>query len=319
MIVAGRNIIIVIALFITVTGAHAQQDTQISQYMFNNLFLNPAYAGVEGIAKAQLMHRSQWLGYTGTFDQGGAPVSQILTLDAPILRFRSGAGLMIVSDNLGPQNNLEIQANVAYHLEVGKGKMSFGLRGGIFSQSIDFNLYRPIDPNDPLIADGKESQIRPDMGIGVFYKTEKYYAGVSMSHIIKSEFDFNTDYARNPLQNHLYVTGGYNVEMNLDWVLTPSLLVKTDFNTYSFDASVVGTYKERFWTGLSVRQSEAVIVLLGYSLLKDNSMRLGYSMDYVFEAQDAKRATSHEFLISYALPVVTGGGRKVVRTPRFRH
>ncbi len=320
MFVAGRHIFVGLVLLLGISiKAIGQQDTHLSQYMMNNLFLNPAYAGVEGIAKAQVMHRSQWLGYTGTYDPGGAPVSQIITLDAPILRLRSGAGIMVVSDKLGPVNNLEIQGNFAYHLEVGKGKMSFGLRAGIYSQSFDFDQHRPIDPNDALLGEGKESQVRPDMGVGIFYKTEKYYGGVSMNHIIKSEFDFGSDDSRSALENHMYITGGYNIEANLDWVVTPSLLVKTDFNTYSFDLSVVGTYDEKLWAGLSVRQSEAVIVLLGYSLLKDKTLRLGYSMDYVIEAQEAKRATSHELLLSYALPAVTGGGKKVVRTPRFRH
>jgi hypothetical protein len=101
--------------------------------------------------------------------------------------------------------------------------------------------------------------------------------------------------------------------------LRPSFIVKSDFNTYSFDVTLVGIYREKFWGGLSYRQSEAVIAMFGVSLLKDNSLQLGYALDYVIQAQAAKQKTSHEMMLSYTLPALSGGGKKVVRTPRFRH
>ncbi len=301
------------------TNSFAQQDPVFTQYMFNNVYNNPGYSGVEGVSKMTVLYRSQWLGYQGTFDEGGAPQTTLFTFTAPILRFRSGVGFYVMDDRLGPQNNLNIQASYAYHLVIGPAKLSFGLKAGIYSQTINFNEYRPIDPNDPLIGDGKESQYRPDMGVGVFYQAEKYFGGVSLNHILKSEFDFGSDSLRNPLVNHLNVTGGYNYQLNYDIVLTPSFFFITDFNSYTFDLSVIGTYREKFWGGLSYRNSEAVSALLGYSFLKDNALSIGYSFDYVLIAQKAKQATSHEIQLSYKLPVVTGGGKPIQRTPRFRH
>jgi len=245
----------------------------------------------------------------------------VLSINSPILKFRSGAGVHIVNDKLGPQSNLQILASYAYHLAVFNGKMSFGIRAGVFSQTIDFNRYRPVNPNDPLLKDGKETQFRPDMGLGVFYKTEKYYGGISLNHILKSNFNFGiaTDSLKNALENHLIATGGYSYALNYDITLEPSFIVKSDFNTYSFDVTLVGTYREKFSAGLSYRQSEAMVALFGVSLLKDNSLYLGYALDYVIQAQEAKQKTSHELLLSYTLPALSGGGKKVVRTPRFRH
>lgn len=319
MFVSGRKILFVIVLLAVVRPVFGQQDPQFSQYMFNDLYNNPAYSGVSGMTNLTMLYRSQWLGYTGTFDDGGAPNTFLASFNAPIYKLRSGAGFYFINDAIGPQNNIQFMASYAYHLAVGNGKLSLGVRGGIFGQSIDFSQYRAVRPDDPLLLNGKESQYRPDMSAGIYYKAEKYFAGVSMNHILNTSFDFNVDDLRNALENNVVINGGYVYELNYDVVLTPSLLVRTDFVSYSFDLSVLGTYREKFWGGLSYRQSEAVIAIMGINLLKDKSLKLGYSLDYVIQAQKAKQATSHELLLSYNMPAMTGGGKKIIRTPRFRH
>ena len=319
MFVSGRKILVLIVLLAVIKPVLGQQDPQFSQYMFNDLYNNPAYSGVMGVTNLSVLFRSQWTGYTGTYDEGGAPTSFIASFNTPIFRIRSGAGFYFVNDKIGPQNNIQFMGSYAYHLGVGNGKLSFGVRAGIFGQSIDFTQYRPVNIDDPLLLNGKESQYRPDMGVGIYYKAENYYGGVSLNHILKSQFDFGSDSLKNALENNMVINGGYRYELNYDIILTPTLLVKTDFVSYSFDISVLGTYREKFWGGLSYRQSEAIVALLGINLLKDKSLKLGYSFDYVIQAQKAKQATSHELLLSYNMPAVTGGGKKIIRTPRFRH
>jgi type IX secretion system PorP/SprF family membrane protein len=317
----GKRILLVAMALAVSVRVWSQQDPLFSHYMFNEMFNNPAYAGVEGTTNLTFLHRSQWLAYTGTFDDGGAPTTQLLSLSTPLMRFRSGVGFFVANDRLGAQNNLQIQASYAYHLAVFNGKMSFGVRAGMFSQSIDFTKFRAVNPSDPILQRGRESQFRPDLAVGVYYKTEKYYGGLSLNHLIKSSFDFGigSDSLRNALETHLLFTAGYSYELNYDLTLRPSVLVRSDFNTYSFDVTLVGVYREKYWGGLSYRQSEAVVALLGLSMLKDNALKLGYSLDYVVQAQAAKQKTSHELLLSYSLPALTGGGRKIIRTPRFRH
>lgn len=296
-----------------------QQDPQFTHYMFNTLYYNPGYAGVEGVTKLTAIHRSQWLGYQPTVGGGGAPTTQIVSFSTPIYKIKSGFGAFIMNDRLGPQNNLEIQASYAYHLMVKDTKLSFGMKAGLYSQTINFNLYRPIDQNDPILkSSGKESQVRPDLAMGVFMQREKYYAGVSLNHLIKSEFDFGLS-QRNALQPHIYVTGGYFYEVNFDLRLQFSTLIKSDLTKTTFDLGGIAYYKNTMWGGLSFRQSEAAILMLGYSLLKDKSLKLGYGLDYVIKDQDAKEPTSHEFLLTYQLPVNPASGKKVVRTPRYRH
>ena len=309
-------------LAIVVSGltAHAQQDPQFTQYMFNSLYVTPAFAGVEGVTQLTAMHRSQWLGYESSFNDGGAPTTQLISFNSPIYKLKSGFGVYAVNDKLGPQNNIEAHAMYAYHLGLKDSKLSFGLKVGFYSQAINYDQYRAIHPDDPLLSGrtGKESQIRPDVGFGMFYRAEKFYLGAGINHLTRAEFDFGINQARNALENHLNFTGGYYYEVNFDLTLTPTVLVKTDFKEYSFDLGVIGTLKDKMWAGLSFRQSEAANVLLGYSFLKDKSLRFGYAIDIVVKDQEAKENFSHELMLSYQLPVYATG-KKVVRTPRYRH
>lgn len=309
-------------LMIVVSGVavHAQQDPQFTQYMFNTLYVTPAYAGVEGTTQLTAIHRSQWAGYESSFNDGGAPTTQLISFNTPIYKLKSGFGAYIVNDKLGPLNNLEANAMYAYHLGLKDAKLSFGIKVGMYSQAINYDQYRAIHRDDPLLKDktGKESQVRPDVGFGMFYRAEKFYLGAGINHLTKAEFDFNVNDARNALENHLNFTGGYFYEVNFDLTLNPTVLVKTDFKEYSFDLGLIATLKDKMWAGLSFRQSEAANVLLGYSFLKDNALRLGYAIDVVVKDQEAKEKFSHELLLSYQMPFVTTG-KKVVRTPRYRH
>ncbi|UII28491.1 type IX secretion system membrane protein PorP/SprF [Fulvivirga maritima] len=307
------------ALFFGFSRANAQQDAQFSFYMKNMLFYNPAFAGTEGITQMTLIHRQQWAGYDGTYSDGGAPTTSVFSMTTPIYRLKSGFGAHVVNDNLGPLNNLEMQVSYAYHLGIKKSKLSFGVRAGLFSQSINVGEYRAIHPDDELLLNGDESQIRPDMALGVYFRSEKYFAGLSFNHLLKSEFNFGVNAVKNPLENHAYLTMGYIHEVNFDVKLSPSFMVQTDFNEYSFILGGLIYYKDQVWGGVSYRQSDDINAMLGYNFLKDKSLSFGYSFGYVISQQDAKKPTTHEVLVSYQLPVNPGSGKKIIRTPRFRH
>ncbi|MEQ9441523.1 MAG: type IX secretion system membrane protein PorP/SprF [Cyclobacteriaceae bacterium] len=301
------------------TATYAQQSAQFSQYMFNTLFYNPAYAGVEGVTTITAFHRTQWAGYQPTTgDLDGGINTQVISLNTPILKLRSGFGLHIVNDRIGPLTNQEAQASFAYHLGVGAAKLSLGIRVGAFSQTVDFDQYRWVDPNDPYRQAGKDSQMRPDFSAGVFYRARQFYAGIGFKHLVDTQFNFGIDTLNNPLQNHMTVTGGFDYEPTYKVRLTPSFLVQSDLNTYSFDIGVMATYDDTMWGGLSYRQQESLVGMIGYSFFREKSLKLGYAFDYTIIAQEAKAASSHEIMVSYSLPVSSAGEKKIIRTPRFR-
>lgn len=300
-------------------GAFAQQDPLFTQYMFNNLYMTPAFAGVDGVTRLTAVHRSQWLGYQSSFGDGGAPTTQLVSFNTPIYKLRSGFGAYVVNDKLGPQNNLEAQAMYAYHLGIKETKLSFGVKLGLYSQTVNGKYYRYIQEGDPLIVEGKESQVRPDLGLGIFYRAEKYYAGVGFNHLLRSEFDFGADSVRGALANHINFTGGYFYEVSFDLKVQFSAAVRTDLNKTQVDLAGIAYIKDTMWGGLAFRQSEAASLLLGYSLLKDKSLKLGTAVDFIIKDRAAKETFSLEFMLSYDLPVNPGSGKKVVRTPRYRH
>lgn len=296
----------------------AQQDPQFTQYMFNNFYFNPAFAGLDGVTKITAVHRSQWLGYSPTFGDGGAPTTQLVSAHTPMPFLKGGVGGYFVYDNLGPVTNMEIQASYAYYIPVSNGRLSLGVRAGMISQKIDFDKFRAIDPNDPLLGrKGTETQMRPDFAFGAAFRKEKYYVGAGINHLSQPSYDFGLS-QDNQLKRHLYVTGAYFYDVNFDVRFQFVGFVKSDLVKTSFDLGVLAYLRNTMWGGLSFRQSDALSLLLGYSFLEDKSLSVGYSLDYVFNDQEAKEATSHEFMISYSLPV-SASRKKVIRTPRFRY
>lgn len=314
-----RRIFYTFVLLLVGAAAFAQQDALFTQYMFNNIYMTPAFAGVDGVTRVSAIHRSQWLGYQSSFGDGGAPTTQMVSFNTPIYKLRSGFGAYVLNDKLGPQNNLEAQAMYAYHLGIKETKLSFGIKVGLYSQTINGKYYRYIQQDDPLIEEGKESQVRPDLGAGIFYRAEKYYAGVGFNHLLRSKFDFGQDSARGALANHINFTGGYFYEVSFDLKLQFSAAVRTDLNKAQVDLAGIAHIKDTMYGGLAFRQSEAASLLLGYSLFKDKSLKLGTAIDFIVKDRSAKENFSLEFMLSYELPVNPGSGKKVVRTPRYRH
>jgi type IX secretion system PorP/SprF family membrane protein len=310
---------IVLILLLVSVRVFAQQDPQFTQYMFNQLYFNPAHAGIEGITRFSALHRTQWLGYQPTFDNGGAPATQLVTFSSPLYKLNSGIGAYISNDRVGPLNNVEIQFSYAYHKAIGSGKLSAGIRTGIYSQTVNFDRYRPVSPDDPLInSKGKASQGRPDLALGINYRTEKFYLGVSSVHLLPTSFDFGLN-QNSRLKPHYYLSGGFFHEINFDLKFQLMTLIKSDFAKTAIDFGGLAYFKDTMWAGLSFRESEAAILLLGYSLMRDKSLKIGYALDYIVNDQAVKQPTSHEIMLSYDLPVATALKKKVVRTPRYRH
>lgn len=296
----------------------AQQDPQFTQYMFNNFYFNPAFAGTDDVTRFTFVHRSQWVGYSPTYGDGGAPTTQFLSGHTPIAKIKGGVGAYVVNDNLGAITNMEFQGSYAYYIPVRNGRLSLGIRAGMISQTVDFSKYRAIDPSDPLLAKtGKESQFRPDFAFGAAFRKEKYYLGIGVNHLNTASFDFGLS-QQNQLKQHVYFTGSYFYDMNFDLRFQFVGFVKSDLVKTSFDLGVLAYLKNTMWGGLSFRQSDALSLLLGYSFLEDKTLRVGYSLDYVVNDQEAKEATSHELMFSYSLPVSTSR-KKAIRTPRFRY
>lgn len=322
-------------IFLWIGVAHAQQDPQFTQYMFNKLYFNPAVAGMDSeFGELTLLHRSQWAGYNSTFNDGSAPTTQSLSFSMPMPRKETfegnpiGLGLNFVNDQLGLVSSQEAQLSLSYHLRLKRGQLSLGVRGGVYSQAIDTELLRPVEPGDPLIPvnSGSINDLVPDLSVGVYYHTVKYFFGLSVNRILGSEFTFENAGQAVTADNltkmvpHGNFMAGYNWDASPMLTISPMALVKwASPNNFSIETSAIGTYDETFYLGLSYRQGDAASALAGVYLMRQKQLRLGYAFDLVVQGQNAKSNTSHEIRMTYRVPPIIKKGPSVIHTPKYMY
>lgn len=307
-------------LFLSAGYVRAQQDAQFTQYMFNGMFYNPAFAGKESGYRFSALHRSQWAGYTTSSGQGGAPTTQLITAEGRLDSKNIGYGLSIVNDQIGATGNLEVNVKGSYHKKIKRATLSIGGYVGMFSSSLDYGELIVINPEPNLPQSGKESQMVLDFGAGILYDRSNYYFGLSTKHLNQPTFDFGDATYSNQLKNHSYFLFGYRIRPIGQLRIEPSLLIKTvSFNNFSYDVSVMATHQNKINAGIAYRGEESLSLILGYSLLRDSSLKLGYAFDLVTIGVEAKSPASHELMLRYVLPNSSRVVERVIqRTPRFR-
>lgn len=309
-----------VAMLFQMTCAWSQNTIFFGHYMFNPIYYNPASGSTETQGYVTFQHRSQWLGYSSSFDgSGGAPTTQMLSAVSPIRNFViSSAGIVGALDNLGPVSNFQLQIPLSKRFEMRKGVFNIGISPMIYSQTLRFDQLRFNDPSDPLNRGTTENQSRPDVNVGVMYQSDRnWYIGVSAQHLLEPGFDFNLDSLENK-QTRSYATAvGFSWTWRDKFILRPVVLIRTDLQSLTFDLGAILSIGEKLWTGLSFRKDESAIIYLGYSLLKNNQLKVGYGFDYIIQNQQGKSPTSHEIFVRYNLPNFQFGGKKVIKTPRF--
>jgi len=183
--------IIVVTAFLSVTffTSYAQQDAQYTQYMYNTISVNPAYAGSRGVLSIMGLHRSQWVGLDG------APRTQTLTLNTPIGgNERVGLGLSIVNDQIGPTDETYFDIDFSYTIPTSEtGKLSLGIKAGGHLLNVDFQKLSQFNTNDALFENNIDNKFSPNVGVGVYYHTHKFYVGLSAPNLLETDhFDEST-------------------------------------------------------------------------------------------------------------------------------
>ncbi len=303
--------------------ANGQNDPQLSQYMFNPLYYNPAAAGSEGVSRFQLMHRTQWAGYQpSNSDDGGGPSTQLFSYTMPLDKFKSGVGLFAMNDRYGPAINQAVQLSYAYRMSLKGGTLALGVQGGLYNRGFDFGQFRPNEP-DPLLQGGRITQARPDVGVGVYYNTVDYWVGASVLHLNEPSFQLAGTQSVVPQTRTAYFTAGYRLGIGYDVDIQPSVLVgySPTGSRNTIAMNLMGTYQNKFWAGLGYRLADAITANVGINLMRNNALRFGYAFDLTASsrATAVTSQTSHEIMLSYALPAIDARKKPIVRTPRFRY
>ncbi len=287
----------------------AQQIPVLSQYMFNGLVINPAYAGSKDFMSSTLMVRKQWSGFEG------APSTQNASIHGPLRRKRVGLGLMISNDKIGITSQTDVYASYAYHLPTSYGKLSLGLQGGISYYKSSFSGLNVHDNDDPVYAANSLTNLQPNFGFGAYYYQERFYAGLSIPQLISYDsiqaLNVYTDGIHHQAR-HYYFNTGVILEASRDFIFRPSVLVKYVMNApVQFDINMNFLLSNIFWVGASYRSGDAIVGIFEYQI--NRKLRIGYSYDYTISELKNHSSGSHEIMIGYDF----GYDIIKMKTPRY--
>ncbi|OQA11635.1 MAG: hypothetical protein BWY67_00812 [Bacteroidetes bacterium ADurb.Bin397] len=300
-------IFIVMAMF--AASVNAQQHPLFSHYMFNGLFVNPAYAGSKEFVSTTLIARKQWTGFEG------APSSQIASLHAPLNNQKVGLGAVISNDKIGITSQTDFYGSYAYHIPMNTGKISMGLSGGFSYFKSKFSELTVWDTDDPVYETNSLSNILPNFGAGVYYYSNKFYAGLSVPQLISydPEQPLHVEVEKvHKVSRHYYLTSGMIIATAGELKFRPSFLVKYASNApLQYDLNLNMLISDIIWVGASYRSSDAITAILEYQVNK--KLRVGYSYDYTLSEIRSYSSGSHEIVIGYDF----GFNVLKMKTPRY--
>lgn len=287
----------------------AQQMPHFSQYMFNDFFINPAVAGTKNYSPLRLTLRNQWTNFTD------APKTQTLSFHTNYFE-GMGVGAMIINDKTGPLNQTGLELAYAYHMDVSDdAKLSLGLSAKAIQYVLDERKIELADEDDPVIQGIVDKTLVPDASFGAYFFSENYFVGLSVPQLFQTSIRYDGSEKRvNKEIRHYYLTGGYKFEINDDFDLEPSLLVKTILKAPTqFDINVKSTYKDLVWAGISYRYKESIVALIG---LEWERFNLGYAYDFTTTNIRGYSAGSHEVMLGMIIDNADLKGNK--SKSRFR-
>ena len=292
----------------------AQQDILLSQYMFNPLLLNPAYAGSKDYMMATLLYRKQWVSFKG------APETEVATLHGPWGLKSLGWGVTVSNDHIGVTNRTSAYFSLAYHLKLNNSlKLGMGINAGGDFYSYNNGDLKFWDTEDPDFA-GNKSGFQPNIGAGLYlYNNDKFYIGLSVPTIISYSPTENlsastiTSGDLVPHQvRHYYATAGVVIPFSDDVIMKPSVLVKYVANTpVETDFNLNFLFANLIWVGGSYRTGDSFVALLEIQLSKQ--WRLGYSYDFTTTDVKNYSSGSHEIMLGYDF----GYDIMKMKTPRY--
>jgi len=296
----------VVPMLFSSVGLLAQQDAQYTQYMYNTVAINPAYAGNREVLSIVGLHRSQWVRIDG------APRTQTLSLNSPISAGRVGLGGTIVRDEIGPSEETTLALDFSYTIPTSeKGMLSFGLKATGHLLNVDFNDLNFFNDraNDPRFQNNIDNKFSPNVGVGLFYHTNKFYAGLSAPNILETRHfdasnlnsdDFNSILAEERI--NYYLTTGYVFDLNNDLKFKPAVLAKiVDGSPLQFDVSANFLLYEKFTLGVAYRWDAAFSGLVGFNVTDGLMIGFAYDKETTELGSTTINDGSYEILVRFEL------------------
>ena len=286
--------ILLLVLFICSGILRAQQLPHYTQYMFNDFVINPAIAGVQNFYQIRTNHRFQWVGLTDP------PLTNSIAFYGPHAKYNMGYGGYIYNDVTGPTSRTGFTGAYAYNITLtGDIRLSMGISLSLLQYRIDGTQLNPKDVSDPSLLNMVSTSYMPDAGLGVYVYAEEFYAGLSVVQLLNNNMKvFENKSGLNRLKTHFNLTGGYRYEIDRDWVLEPSVMIKgTAPKEISFDVTAKTEWKKMVWGAVSYRYNDAIAILLGYSY--EGTLFFGYAYDIGISSIRKYNSGTHEIMIGY--------------------
>lgn len=284
----------------------AQQDPLYSQYMFNMLGINPAYAGSREVLSITGMYRRQWVGVEGS------PTTQFISADAPFANERIGVGLQVFNDKIGISNATGAYASYAYRIRLTRGVLALGLQGGVTRFHADYAGVKLNETGSDQAFINNLNQWQPNFGAGVYYNTDRFYIGFSSPHIIGkgTNYDVAVNYRGERQVNHWILSTGYVFNLSPVLALKPSLLLRMVAGApMHIDVNANLWFHKTIAIGASVRDNGTIVGILECQI--NRQFRFGYAYDYT--TNNLKNSGSHELMLRYEF----GFEKKKMVSPRF--
>ncbi|WP_264529965.1 type IX secretion system membrane protein PorP/SprF [Flavobacterium sp. N502540] len=284
---------LVLVLLFCSTAGFAQQDAQFTQYMYNTININPAYAGSRGVMSIFGLYRTQWVGLDG------APETSSFSLNTPINN-NVGLGVSLVNDKIGPTNENNISADFSYSIPTSAtAKLSFGIKGSANIFKLDPTKLNPEHQGDTQFQDF-QNKFAPNIGAGVYWHTDKAYVGLSVPNFIQTTRYDDNDYSIYKDRINYYFIAGYVFNLNRYETIKfkPALMTKmVEGSPLQVDASANFMFNDKFVIGVAYRWSASFSALAGFQIT--DSMYLGYSYDRETTRLVNYNSGSHEIFLRF--------------------
>ncbi len=289
---------IAVFLLLSVTS-YAQQDSQFTQYMYNTININPAYAGSRESMNIFALHRTQWVGLDG------APVTNTASINTPINGSNLGLGVSIVNDKIGPSEENNISVDFSYKIYLSETyELSFGLKATANLLNVDFNKLSQYDPNDYLFQTNIDNKFSPNIGVGLYLHSDNTYFGLSAPNLLETKhFDRYTSKGNSLVAKekiNYYLIAGHVFDLTGDIKLKPSVLAKMVTGApLQVDVSGNFMFSDKFVAGIAYRWSAAMSAMVGFQAT--DSWFIGYSYDLETTRLSNYNSGSHEIFLRYEL------------------
>lgn len=272
----------------------AQQDSQYTQYMYNTINVNPAYAGSRGVMSIFGLHRTQWVGLDG------APVTNTASINTPINNSNLGLGVSFVNDRIGPTNENTISADLSYTINTSETyKLSFGVKGTANLFNLDINKLNPADQGDPQFAD-LTNQFTPNVGAGVYFHSDKTYFGLSVPSFFETTRYDDNSVAINKERMNFYFIAGHVFDLSYNLKLKPALMTKlTEGAPLQVDLSANFLIMDKFVLGAAWRWDAAWSAMAGFQV--SDGLYVGYGYDMETTELKNYNSGSHEIFLRFEL------------------